>query len=340
MSSLLNPLPVKPLSNDQPQPKEPQGKVRETWNTCSYYSPYHSSPVHQEHQINVFELTLLLKVMGFRLNHLDYEEPVSGTPSASSNITIEIRCEKQNIVSRLSASGEYCSCPAKKEETENEASFWEILGTAPSSSPGGKKRIEDTSSNLLPELSQRGVSNTKQLLSLIYEGFHKDHLPSTTTNSPEPRAEVPPNPIHTSTQIKSPRRLIPVLNKDMLLQEDPFLEKASPAVLTAPPNTPKVGVAGGFGKFNSVPNVRHRDHLVYLEVMAAKERLEKALLAMKTNIADELSSLHGPALDLSSQKIFEEVEPVPGVSPATFKRRSSMGSFPSGCTEIVIATVI
>lgn len=158
--------------------------------------------------------------MGFRLNHLAYEETPSGAPPAASDVSIEIRCGKQNIVSRLSATEDSCSCPARKDETENEASFWEILGTAPSSSPGGKKRIEDASSNLLPELSQRGVSNTKQLLKLIFDGFHKDHLPSTTTNSPEARPELPRNPIHTSTQIKSPRRLIPVLNSDMLLQVD------------------------------------------------------------------------------------------------------------------------
>lgn len=282
----------------------------------------------------MFELSLLLKVMGFRLNYLNYEEATSSSANQSSDITIEIKCGKQNIISRLSATEELCGCPAKKEEKDNDSSFWEILGTAPSSSPG-KQRIEDTCSNLLPELSKRGVTNTRQLLSLIFDGFHKDHLPSavdsrTTNNSPE-RTEIPLNPIHTSTQIRSPRRVIPVLNPDMLLQEE--VDKFSPGVLTAPPNTPKVNAGGaGFGgKLSSLPNIgmRQRDHLVYLEVMAAKERLDKALLSMKMNIAGEFTSLHGPAMDLSAHKIFEEEGPSPGVSPATFKRRSSMGSFPS-----------
>lgn len=91
-------------------------------------------------QINVFELTLLLKVMGFRLNYLDYEESNGGGDKAlSSDISIEIKCGKRNIVSRLSATGDQCSCPAKREDHGNDSSFWEILGTAPSSSPGKQK---------------------------------------------------------------------------------------------------------------------------------------------------------------------------------------------------------
>lgn len=108
----------------------------------------------------------------------------------------------------------------------------------------------------------------------------------------------------------------------------------SPSLLTAPPNTPKFPTAQGFGgsKSKSQQSFRNRDHLVYLEMMAAKEHFDKALFSMKMNIADELGNLHGPAMDLSSHKIFEEECPSPGasgMSPATFKRRSSLGSFSS-----------
>lgn len=90
----------------------------------------------------MFELTLLLKVMGFRLNYLDYEE-APAEKATTPDITIEIKCGKRNIVSRLSATGDQCSCPAKKEENGNDSSFWEILGTAPSSSPGKQKVCGD-----------------------------------------------------------------------------------------------------------------------------------------------------------------------------------------------------
>ena len=183
------------------------------------------------------------------------------------------------------------------------------------------------------------MTNTKQLLSLIFEGFHKDHLPSTTShNSPEQRALAPPNPIHTSTQVKSPRRVIPVMNADLLNEDVGAGQQGiSPSPLTAPPNTPKVGTAPGSGFVTHVRPTgssfmnrsRHRDHMAYMEVVAAKEQLEKALLSMKMNIAGDFGQIHGPPLNLSTAKLFEENE-----SPqakAAFKRRSSMGSFPSEC---------
>lgn len=113
-----------------------------------------------QNQINVFELTLLLKVMGFRLNYLDYEEATAGKPS-TPDITIEIKCGNRNIVSRLSATGDHCSCPAKKEENGNDSSFWEILGTAPSSSPG-KQKVRMNSGMVSCNLNQFNLSRSKR----------------------------------------------------------------------------------------------------------------------------------------------------------------------------------
>lgn len=157
---------------------------------------------------------------------------------------------------------------------------------------------------------------------------------ATTTNSPEEnqRLDAANSNFLTST-VKSPRRLVPVLNADLLMHDI-----LSPSLLTVPPNTPKVsgpGLLSGQGSKPNLVSFRNRDHLVYLEVMAAKERLDKALLAMKFNIADDLGNYHGPAMDLTAHKIFEETETESpgaksnGMSPATFKRRSSLGAFPS-----------
>lgn len=183
------------------------------------------------------------------------------------------------------------------------------------------------------------MAHTKKLLGLIFEGFHKDHLPTstTTTNSPEQRPAIPAQSIHTSTQLKSPRRQIPVLDTDDEQPTLPYHDLGN--VLTAPPNTPKVQTSSGLDVFKAAraKNARQRDHLVFLEISAAKERLDKALLAMKLNIAGDMSDLHGPPLDLcTNHKIFEEGSSHPetlsnGQSPSTFQRRSSMGSFPSKC---------
>lgn len=155
---------------------------------------------------------------------------------------------------------------------------------------------------------------------------------ATTTNSPEDNQR--PNSNFLTSTVKSPRRLVPVLNADLLMHD-----VLSPSLLTVPPNTPKVltgpGLLAGQGSKPNLVSFRNRDHMVYLEVMAAKERLDKALLAMKFNIAEDLGNYHGPAMDLTAHKIFEEGETESpgaksnGMSPATFKRRSSLGAFPS-----------
>lgn len=96
----------------------------------------------------------------------------------------------------------------------------------------------------------------------------------------------------------------------------------SPMVLPVPPNTPRVGGLS----MNS--NIQSRDHIVYLEVMAAKERLEKALLCMKVNIGEEMDKYR---VNERSFQIFKE-SPLPtsrSSPPAKLQRRSSLGSFVS-----------
>lgn len=113
--------------------------VESEWINITSITVSSHSPTLQD-QFNVLDLTLMLKVMGFRLHYLDYEG--APNPSAAHQaLTIEIKCGKQNLVSRLSAPAESCKCPSKSEDQEHDNSFWEVLGTAPNSSPGTKKKV-------------------------------------------------------------------------------------------------------------------------------------------------------------------------------------------------------
>lgn len=153
--------------------------------------------------------------------------------------------------------------------------------------------------------------------------------------SPEHRPGPPITTFCTSTVMKSPMRKISVHGMELDMYDE-----VSPTVLTAPPNTPKVfgGTEGGAMALNALQNSKIRDNIVYMEVMAAKERLDKALLNMKMNIVKELDQVCFPVDSKENNRILEEEQFVPasntpppmisnGMSPATFKRRSSLGSF-------------
>lgn len=113
--------------------------------------------------MDVIELTLLLKSIGFRLNSIDFDEQHfagkmngNGTRSAGTSptnqqaagehfINVQISCSQSKIVSNLSLNmgAEHnamdaasidpnkcaaCTCP-KREQRENNNSFWEVQST-------------------------------------------------------------------------------------------------------------------------------------------------------------------------------------------------------------------
>lgn len=112
--------------------------------------------------MDVIELTLLLKSIGFRLNSIDFDaqhfaakrQPGDGTPSAGTSptsqqadagdhrIDVQISCSQSRIVSNLSlklreatdavaaapvelAKCTACTCPKRAQRDDNN-SFWEI----------------------------------------------------------------------------------------------------------------------------------------------------------------------------------------------------------------------
>lgn len=97
--------------------------------------------------MDVIELTLMLKSIGFRLDSIDFNaqrfsggkisdikaDDVTAVPAAkdSNFISVDISCGKSKIISRLSyklnnADDHLSQCTCPKKETVAENSFWEI----------------------------------------------------------------------------------------------------------------------------------------------------------------------------------------------------------------------
>ncbi|XP_053686116.1 protein PRRC2C-like [Sabethes cyaneus] len=112
-------------------------------------------------KVDVIDLTLLLKSMGLKLEYLDFDADKSSTET----LTVEIRCHKSGVLARMSYDLVDCSCPVKDEK---ETSFWEVQATGPSVF---SKHKNNTSSNLLPEISENCSMVSKAMLSNLLDYY-------------------------------------------------------------------------------------------------------------------------------------------------------------------------
>lgn len=112
-------------------------------------------------KVDVIDLTLLLKSMGLKLEYLDFQEEKSNTDS----LTIDIKCHKSGVMAKMSYDLVDCSCP---EKDEKETSFWEVQATGPSVF---SKHKNNTSSNLLPEVSENCSLVSKAMLSNLLDYY-------------------------------------------------------------------------------------------------------------------------------------------------------------------------
>ncbi|XP_065086011.1 uncharacterized protein LOC135708003 [Ochlerotatus camptorhynchus] len=114
--------------------------------------------------IDVMDLTLLLKSMGLKLEYIDFEEEKLNTDTLS----VQIKCNKSGVLAKLSYDLVNCSCPDKNYK---ETSFWEVQGTGPSVF---SKCTNDTSSNLLPEISEKCSMVSKAMLSNLLDYYRSN----------------------------------------------------------------------------------------------------------------------------------------------------------------------
>lgn len=114
--------------------------------------------------IDVMDLTLLLKSMGLKLEYIDFEEKKLG----ADTLSVQIMCNKSGVLAKLSYDLVNCSCP---DRNNKETSFWEVQGTGPSVF---SKCTNDTSSNLLPEISEKCSMVSKAMLSNLLEYYRSN----------------------------------------------------------------------------------------------------------------------------------------------------------------------
>lgn len=112
-------------------------------------------------KVDVMDLTLLLKSMGLKLEYIDFEKEKLN----ADTLTVQIACNKSGVLAKLSYDLVDCSCPDKNDK---ETSFWEVQGTGPSVF---SKFRNDTSSNLLPEISEKCSMVSKAMLSNLLDYY-------------------------------------------------------------------------------------------------------------------------------------------------------------------------
>lgn len=118
-------------------------------------------------KIDVIDLTLLLKSMGLKLEFLNFEQEKTN----ADTFTVDIKCNRSGVRATLTYDLIECTCP---EKDEKEASFWEVQGTGPKHFSKGKN---DTSSNLLPEVSENCSMVSKAMLTNLLD-FYKSSMKS------------------------------------------------------------------------------------------------------------------------------------------------------------------
>lgn len=115
-------------------------------------------------RIDVMDLTLLLKSMGLKLEYIDFQEEKLN----ADTLSVQITCNKSGVLAKLSYDLVNCSCPDKNYK---ETSFWEVQGTGPSVF---SKCTNDTSSNLLPEISEKCSMVSKAMLSNLLDYYRSN----------------------------------------------------------------------------------------------------------------------------------------------------------------------
>ncbi|ETN62000.1 hypothetical protein AND_006334 [Anopheles darlingi] len=116
-------------------------------------------------EVDAINLTLLLKSMGMRLQYLDFDDEKTNTDA----LTISIKCNRSGIRSELSydLQQQGCSCP---EKTDRDSSFWEVQATGPKVF---SKFKNNTSSNLLPDVSERCALVSKAMLANLLDYYQR-----------------------------------------------------------------------------------------------------------------------------------------------------------------------
>lgn len=263
----------------------------------------------QRPDIDVINITWILKALGFNLDFMDFlPDSISG--DKLQEINIEVKCSVSGLVARLNYKLEGCVCPKKKDEQ----TFWEVQGMAPSS----KVKQKDTSSSLLPEMSANCSLVSKAILNNLLK-YYKDCIEEKGKEQPsEAIKKIKIPEMFTSNQVKSED--VPTLkNNEIVKQEIAIPEikvmvEPTPQVLTEANNkspsdsfmesinTDTVNIA------TSSPNEifdeqTNRDANVVQALNEARSKINQALLYMRLNVTQDLSMASSTILMTTPKRV-------------------------------------
>ncbi|OXU31401.1 hypothetical protein TSAR_005852 [Trichomalopsis sarcophagae] len=132
----------------------------------------------------------LFQAIGFKLREFEKGDQLIPTsdPLKKENVRITLECGSSKMIAVLETDDVTCHCPDVNEAKDG--SFWSVSGTAPmSSSMNNISRVEETGSNLLPDVPKDTVAVvrdvTRKLLKMINKECDHNQNTDSNTNFPE-----------------------------------------------------------------------------------------------------------------------------------------------------------
>ncbi|XP_063695715.1 uncharacterized protein LOC134827101 [Culicoides brevitarsis] len=260
-----------------------------------------SSTKNEGSEIDVINLTWILKALGFKLDFMDFlPETIN---DKSKEIHIELKCSVSGLVARLNYKLESCVCPKKKDEQ----TFWEVQGIAPSAKAQVKQ--ENTSSSLLPEMSESCSLVSKAILQNLLK-YYKDCVEESggKVEISEAQKKIKIPEIFASKQTKSDEASVskPEVPQPEIASQVPNMPEINveikaeePAITEEMQNSPSESFilpicTNTTNIVTSSPNEKFEDHSsrdanVVQALNEARSKINQALLYMKLNVTQDLS---------------------------------------------------
>lgn len=284
----------------------------------------------QRPDIDVINITWILKALGFNLDFMDFlPDSISG--DKLKEINIEVKCSVSGLVARLNYKLEGCACPKKKDEQ----TFWEVQGMAPSSKTQVKQK--DTSSSLLPEMSANCSLVSKAILNNLLK-YYKDCIEEKGTEQPsEAIKKIKIPEMFASNQVKSDDvpalKNTEVVKQKIAIPEITVMAEPTSQALTEENNkspsdsfmesinTDTVNIA------TSSPNEifdeqSNRDANVVQALNEARSKINQALLYMRLNVTQDLSMASSTILMTTPKGLPPKRVPPVG-TPGSLKRSAT-----------------
>ncbi|XP_003424539.2 uncharacterized protein LOC100678582 [Nasonia vitripennis] len=126
----------------------------------------------------------LFQAIGFKLREFEKGDQLIPTsdPLKKENVRITLECGSSKMIAVLETDDVTCQCPDTNEAKDG--SFWSVSGTGPmSSSMNNISRVEETGSNLLPDVPKDTMAVVRDVSHKLLKMINKDGDHNQNTDS-------------------------------------------------------------------------------------------------------------------------------------------------------------